>query len=108
MLVGGHARDGEHRLRHIEAVHLGLPFADAPAIGELAGVAHCAWLRVEEVAVQRDDDLRVAQAVNRVQPLTERQPRPLVHIVAVNRLVLIPLRLRVGLQELADLRRQRG
>ena len=55
--------------------------------------------RVEEVGVERDDDVGFREVVARFDRLSERQLRAFEHVVAIHRLVDVPLGLRINLQE---------
>ncbi len=54
--------------------------------------------RVQEIGVERDNDVGVFQPVLRFHRLTESHLRALEHIVAIHRLIHMPLRLRIKLE----------
>ncbi len=101
----GQRRGALHR---IEPVHGRLAFAHPAAIGEVAGVAHRARAAGQEVGVQREDDVGLVEVVDRLARttccLTRRSPRP----VTRNGVVLMPLRLRIGLEQGRHQLSQRG
>src|SRR5438477_447306 len=74
------------------------------ALGEVADVAGVAGESgVEEVCVERDDDIRLRKIVARFDGLSEGELRAFEHIVAIDGLVDVPLGLRIHLQEIAQL-----
>src|SRR4051812_4576682 len=62
----------------------------------------------EEVGVERDDDVRLLDAVHRVHRLSEGRDHARAERIAVDGVVLEPLRLRIELEQVAHLRGHRG
>jgi hypothetical protein len=65
------ARGREVRLHHVEAAHAVGRLVQLARQGEAARVAQHARLRLEEVAVERDDDLRLGEVVDHRDRATE-------------------------------------
>ena len=73
------------------------------ALGEVADVADVAGESgVEKVGVERDDHVGLFKVVARLDRLAESQLRAFEHVVAIDRLVDVPLGLRINLQEVAQ------
>src|SRR5271168_5517743 len=84
-------------LDHIQPVHVAIGIA---ALGEVADVADIPRkTRIQEVGVERDDYVGLLKIVARLDGLSEGQLRAFEHVVAIDRLINMPLRLRINLQE---------
>ena len=96
-------------LDHIQPVHLAgigiAPLGEIPRVAREAGEA-----RVQEIGVERENYVRIFQVVLRLHRLAERQLRAFEHVVAVHRLVHMPLGLRISLEQRTQLvgQRRRG
>ncbi len=104
------ARDRRQAFDRVEPVHGPVFAGDAPPIGKIARVAHVARTRIQEVGVEREDDVRLVDPVVAIEVASEREARACAHLVAPGRLVLVPRRLREVLQDLLDdlVQRRRG
>ena len=67
--------------------------------GEVARVTHAAGQRGEEVGVQGDDDVAIREVVTGLQRVAERESGTGVYIVARERLIGVPGRRGIALQE---------
>jgi len=106
-VVGGGAGDGRGALDGVQPVHGGaLAAAHPPACREVTDVAQATGLGRHEIGVQRHDDVGGVEAVAHLEVAAERPAGPRADGVAVGRLVQVPARLRVGVEQAADLRRQ--
>ncbi|PYX22189.1 MAG: hypothetical protein DMG82_15290, partial [Acidobacteria bacterium] len=99
-------RRGRRALDCIKSAHVPIGIAAARKIADVTRVARESC--IQKIRVQRDDDVGFREVVPRLDRLTEGQLRAFEHVVAVHRLVDVPLRLRVNLQERTQLVRERG
>ncbi len=89
-------------LDHVKPAHVaGIGIAPLRKISRVAREA--GESRVEEIAVERENYVRVFQLVLRLHRLPERQLRAFEHVVAVCRLIDMPLRLGINLQQRTQL-----
>ena len=87
-------------LDHVQPVHVAVGIA---ALGEVADVADISRkTRIQKVGVERDDYVGLFKIVARLDRLAEGQLRAFEHVVAIDRLVHMPLGLRINLQEIAQ------
>ena len=106
-VIGDRAGAGGAGLDRVQAVDRRRPLAHFAAAGEVARVAEVAGAAIEEVGVERDDDVRFVEVIDGVRVAAERQPQSFAHVVAAGRLPLMPLRAGRLRQELLDLRAER-
>ncbi len=100
------SRRRRRALDHVQAVHGRIGIA---AAGEVADVFHVAGESgVEEVGVEGDDYVGLREIVAGLDRLAEGQLRAFEDVVAIHRLVDVPLGLRINLQEVAQLVGERG
>jgi hypothetical protein len=100
------SRRRRRALDHIQPVHLAVGIA---ALGEVADVADISRkTRIQEVGVERDDYIGLFKIVARLDRLAEGQLRAFEHVVAIHRLVHVPLGLRIHLKQAAKLIGERG
>ena len=86
-----------------------LPLSGLRRAGEVADVAGVAGESgVEEVGVERDDYVGFRKIVARLDRLSEGQLRAFEHVVAIDRLVDVPLGIGINLQEITQLIGERG
>src|SRR5581483_7494383 len=81
------------------------------ARGEIARIAcHAGESSVEEIRVERNDYISRVELVRRLNRLTEGHTRTFIHVVTINRLPEMPLRLRETLEHRLHLldKRRRG
>ncbi len=101
-----HPGRSRRALDHVQPVHVAVGIA---ALGEIADVARVAGKSgVEKISVERNDDVGLRKVVARLDRLAEGQLRAFEHVVAIDRLVDMPLGLRINRQEVAHLIGQRG
>ena len=91
---------GGRGLDHVQAVHRSAAGVDVPLAGEVLHVAHHARPAAEEVGVERQDAVGPVEAVLDVERAPEGGARRRLRVVAVDRLVAVPGRLRVLGQQL--------
>ena len=105
-MIGLRPRRGRRALDRIKAAHVPIGIAAARKIADVTRVARESC--IQKIRVQRDDDVGFREVVPRLDRLAERELRAFEHVVAVHRFIHVPLRLRIDLQESAQLIRERG
>ena len=94
-------------LDHVQPAHIA-SIRIAP-LGEVADVSRrTRKSRVQEIGIERNNYVGILQPVLRFNWLAEGHPRAFEHIVAVHRLVHMPLRLRIQFEHRPQLIGQRG
>src|SRR5262245_58231846 len=93
-VVGDRAGVSHRTLDDVEPVHLSIAVEKAAAVGELARVSNERRPAGEEIGVERENNVSVLEAVDRVDRLAERHPRACHRVVAIDRFVLMPPRRR--------------
>ncbi len=100
-------RDGprgrRHRLGDVETVHLRLARPDAAPVHEVPRLPHRGPAPEGEVGSEREDHVRLAEAVDRVERLAERGARPFARTLAPVGLPCVPDRARIALPQKAHL-----
>ena len=81
----------EQRFHRVKPAH---PLARLAALGKLTDVIVRVVLAAEKIAIQRQDDLRLVEMVNRAHRLAERLRRRALMDARINRVVGEPLRFR--------------
>ena len=71
---------------------------EASCRDEVARITHATRKSIEEVGIERHDDARAIQPVTRFDAAAKREPCAVVGRIAVERLVLMPVRLGQALQ----------
>ena len=109
-MIGLGSRGRGRALDHVETTHVGVGIALG---GEIADVAHVAReSRGHEIRVERDDGCGLGKIVAGFNGLTEDKLRAFEHVVAIHRLVDMPLRLGIhgeeGLHLVFESRRRDG
>ncbi len=104
-VVGARSRQARGRFDGVEPAHRARP--GAAARREVAHVAGHRGSAPQEVALERDDDLRVGEGVDRLEVLPEGQARPRVDVLAAGGLPGDPLRRRKLREDGGDLRGER-
>src|SRR6185437_6274712 len=79
----------------------------SPSRSEVTRILQHSRMRRKKVSVERENPIRLAEVVDRVDRLPESHHRAGARIVVVHRLILMPLRLRKLSQDPFQLRRQR-
>ena len=84
-----------HRaLNYVQPAHIAC--VGIAALGEIADVSRGTWKsRVKEISIERNNYVRVLQLVLRLDRLAESHLCAFEHIVAIHRLIDVPLRLRI-------------
>src|SRR5215469_10234797 len=95
------ARRCRRAFDRIEAAHLLIGVATLGEVADITRVARESG--VEEVSVERNDDVRFFGAILRLDGLSKGEFRAFQHVVAVDGLVDMPLRLGIDLQQRAQL-----
>ena len=93
-MVGVATGRREVRLDDVEAAHAVARLMDLATDGERARVAQHAGFGLEEIAVERQDGLRLREVVDHVDRLAERDPRAFAHVRLVDRGVRVEARVR--------------
>ena len=106
-VIGDRAGAGRTGLDRVEAVDRRRPLAHFAAAGEIARVAEVAGSAIEDVGVERDDDVRFVEVIDGVGVAAEREAQTFAHVVAAGGFPLMPLRAGRLRQELLDLRAER-
>ena len=106
-VVGDRAGDRRCGLDHVEPVHLAAAARDPAPGGKLPRVAHRERAAAEHVGVERDDHLRLVEAVLRIGVLAEREEGSRAGVVAADWLPLVPDQGRQLRLQPADLAGQR-
>ena len=104
-------RAGQRRraLDHVQPVHLLRIVGDAAAIGEIPRVPDHAGSETEEIGVERDDDVGLVEVIDGVARRARRLTEAQTSAVGRDRVVLVPARLRVVLENRRhDFRRARA
>ena len=89
-------------LHRIQPVHRLALFGDAPAVREVAGVTHHPWTGGQEVGIEREDDVSLVEVVERLGGPAGGLLRAGAGAVTGNRVVLVPLGLRIRLENGRD------
>ena len=89
------SRERRRALHRVEPVHRLPLFGDAPPIGEVARVPHAARPTGEEVGVEREDDVRLVEVIDRFARPPRRTASSGARAVARHRVVLVPSGLRI-------------
>ena len=87
----------------VQAIHRRRTVAHAAAAREIARVAKMSRTFVEEIRIERDDDVRFRQVVMNIDVISERELRAFAHVVAIHRFPLMPLNAGIEREELLDL-----
>ena len=94
-MIGLGSRERRRALDRVEPVHRLPLFGDAPPIGEVARVPHAARTTGEEVGVEREDDVRFVEVIDRFAGPPSRPAGRGARAVARHRIVLVPSGLRI-------------
>lgn len=111
-VVGLGARVGDRRLDRVQAVHLRPPRVrrggpHAPPSHEVGDITEVAGATGQEIGVEREDNVGVAEVVAGVDVRAEGLHRAAVGGVVAERLVLVPLRVGQGAEQVRELLPQR-
>ena len=113
-LIGEGAGDGRRAFGDVQPVHRQLPVLlfreHTSRRHEITRVTNASRQIHQEIRIQRDDDLRLVEVIDWVDEAilhSERLCQAKLFVVTVDRLVLMPLRIRILLHEGIDLPRER-
>ena len=93
-------------LDHVQAVHVAVGIAAARKIADVFHVA--GESAVQEVGVERDNDVGLGEVIARLEELSESNLSAKEIVFAFDMFLDVPLRLRIELQEVAQLIGQGG
>src|SRR5690348_17328309 len=96
-MIGHGPGDRGRALDEVEPAHLALAGTDPAAVNKLLRVKKALRVRVEKIRFQRQDDGRLIETVVRLDELAESDNGAFPHVVARERIELIPFRLRESL-----------
>src|SRR5260370_31102244 len=93
-MIRGRPGDARGRLDHIQPVHCVVRAVQLAPSREFSRIADVARTAAQEIGIERKDDVRFFQAVNRVEVAAKGKLRALARAVADGSLPLVPLGLR--------------
>ena len=105
-MIRSRSRGRGHRLDRVEPIHA-IGLLGTPARREIARVADRSRSAAENIGVERQDDVGLAETVLRVDVLAESELRAAAHMLAACRIPLMPFRGRKARKQVSDLSGER-
>src|SRR6266536_2061445 len=93
-MISACSRGRWRTLNDVEPAHLGLAFGHTSLRCKLACVTQCTGNGRKKVCIEREDSFGLLEVVDGVDRLAKGQDRACPNVISVDRLVLVPFRLR--------------
>ncbi len=107
-MIRDHARDRGSAFDSIEAILGPTTLGRAPLLTELARIAQAPGQAIQQVGIQRHDNVGLIEVILRVKSLAKRLACALANVITVDWLPLMPPGLREALEQCLQQIRQRG